>query len=155
METKDWILLIVPIVFDGLLLFCIQRIIDGKFKKIEEVRNRRNRTEEKFYSVFEIVKENFVKMCSTMRSQASGDEIENSMNTFCNSLNVLYGVCQSNNYVLEKHSTIVKEIMQKYADMIIYIKIHFGDKQEINTYATQKAGEIEKCLQELDKLYYN
>lgn len=61
MNTKDWILLTVPIISNGILIFVFQAIIKRKFDKIQNVDNRKKVIVENFleqlYGSIEIVSE--------------------------------------------------------------------------------------------------
>lgn len=48
MTLKDWLLLLVPIIFNGIIIFIAQFILNRKFKRIEKSDNRRNDIIEEF-----------------------------------------------------------------------------------------------------------
>lgn len=82
MTSKDWILLIVPIILNGMIIFIIQKSLSIKFEK--KIRNQIS-TSKTIGEFQDTIKES-VYLLSKLRYNAKSNEINNIINEFFNKI---------------------------------------------------------------------
>ena len=95
METKDWILLLVPIVFDGALIFILQKLFEKRQKK-QRIQNYYLDTLRKNIDVALSLHAKATRLAND--SYSDDQEILNTLNLYINScLDVYYYYVQNKN----------------------------------------------------------
>lgn len=131
MTTKDWMLLIVPIVSNGILIFVYQAIIKRKFDKIKMIDNRKKEIVENFLELLYFSMEIGSEVERKLRNKEDIKEINQKFHDSILEL-CTYGINMKN--VLNE-SDALKELRDKTELCLIRINMHneFGSSKKYKT----------------------
>ena len=123
MEWKDWILLVVPIVMNGIILYIFQVLIN---KKIER-KNKRNEVRDEIYLTFiKIIRDLnscFIFSDSEVRNET---DIKRKIEEIAKKVIAVYKYCNDNDYDLKIFLNDTNQLYQAYESFQATIKKYEG-----------------------------
>lgn len=143
MELKDWILLIVPILCNGIIIFILQKVFEKKQRKFaikyEYFANIRNR--------IDISLELHAKLTRRANENhpINDEEINSIIGDFFNSCLDIYYYYVQNQTIF----TCIKQHNEKLAVLIMEAIECSHDKRAYSTSISQKVNEIRDVLQKM------
>lgn len=145
MEIKDWIILIVPIIFNGFCLVIFEKYIEQRFNKINQreaiLVNQRNI----FLGKLEMVQKNFYLLLQGL--QADAPNSSDLADDFCHSLYELCFCTLSVSPLLDKEKDIVYKIAEKYNSFVEIAKTRTD-----GYYTLIQQTEAERLIREIEEL---
>lgn len=146
MEAKDWILLLVPILFNGIMIFWIQKRMEEVFSERTIKQHRKLEAEETFWEQTLAVKRACV---SLMGGQ---EEFQVAYKKLHHETVLLYEVYGTNEVVLSPYSDSVSQI-QDCVNNILDI-CHLAGKRLSEKDAASVTDELHKLLDVLNSLIH-
>lgn len=149
MEAKDWIILIVPILINGTVLFIFQKIYSSKLRTIELRQDYRIETIREFHT---IIKEAHLAVNDVLMTASRGENGNEVVNILHTKISELVKYYRSNINVLNKVDDKIKGVIDKSC---IWVEINNTAKNGLNEnqgIALANAfNETKQILIELDK----
>lgn len=144
MEVKDWILLLVPILFNGIMIFWIQKRMEEVFSERTIKQNRKLEAEQTFWAQTLAVKRACV---SLMGGQ---EEFQDAYKKLHHETVLLYELYGTNEVILSPYSDSVSQI-QDCVNNILDI-CHQAGKRLSEKDAASVTDELHKLLDVLNSL---
>lgn len=156
METKDWILLFTPIIFNGIILAYFEKVLERKFRLISQSDERKKRVVDDFMLKQNNARTKFVNMQKVIESPHSNNEFENVIHEFCNALQEMYDFCEANPKIMNKYRPFIRNLFDNYSELTNI----FLYSENRNNYENQKLYKntilrINQNLDEIDNLSYS
>ena len=165
MNGKDWILLVVPIIVNGILVYLFQYVVSMNIEK--KARLQRNRY--KILEEFHLQLANLYNACKLFADSLSaryGDNVENTFNQEILSYKEFNLFCLTHKKMLSKYATAIEQICKEtesvHREMIHIQTDHNGiissetivpTAEHHNKMTEILEQTIDKCCRELDKIY--
>lgn len=157
MEIKDWIMLMVPIVFDGIILVVFGKYYEKRLERKNEKERKIKKIEDGFYDLLIQTRSCFYEMKSKMVINVSQEKLKYAMNQFCFSCDELHKYIIEYDFILHQYDIIVKDIITNYSDMILGIRNIFLETtinyDDLNSLGNKKISNIEEGLNKMIKMY--
>ena len=119
METKDWIVMIVPIVINGICLFAFQMILKRKFNRIEKATEYRQGIQREFLLMLKDFYEKFwVIRNSDKDVSCGGADFSESWNAATEKIQNILLYYDAHNAVLIGINTYYEECIHQYQILI-------------------------------------
>lgn len=114
MDSKDWITLIIPILFNGVLLAILNKILENRIEKQSRKEFKRNLVIEKYGKLLIDLQEKYIFMLKALDGINGEELVKLQMNNFCDSLQTLYEFEQVYAVVLSKQTPFIEKIFRDY-----------------------------------------
>lgn len=158
METKDWITMLVPIIFNGIFLVIFEKILEVKANKKVAKESKKQLVKAEYFRLLIESKQKFIDMTLSMNGIAKEKEVKDAMNNFCESLNLLHKYTTCYEPILIREKIGVDKIMNLYRQLILGIdritRIPWSDLEELNQFANEEIMEIKEHLDKLVEDYF-
>ena len=151
MDTKDWIILLAPLMMNGIGIFLLQRYysnrIEKKFRKDIYIKDTVISFKKEVYNIH-------VKLAIIYRNQFSGPCMSESVAEFSKDFNdVFCPLYRINSYVLEPHKDSIDNVIDLSARL--YKAFQDKDVAAVNYCGQKLFDSLEALGKELDKRIIN
>lgn len=125
METKDWILLFVPIVANGIILYLIQLYFQSKIKKNEHKTEIKQKINSELFHLLLDSKNNFRALSYSSIDHPQDDKLfSDNLQKFNLSIRKILDYYHDYTFYLEKYSSNMKELEIIFDEYVNYGRSH-------------------------------
>lgn len=157
METKDWILLTVPIISNGILLAIFSKIVDNKVKKINKRQDLRDLIIKEYWTKFQKLNEVFIK--SNINAMKNPETVHESIEKIQNLVLEIVTYYDTNEFDLKVLSKMQSDFQKLWDDFMNTYNQHANIllpdemKTSIGIKLQKVKEEAQKISKELRKIY--
>jgi len=116
METKDWIVLIVPIVSNGVLIFAFQKLFEKRIAKLNKRQDIRNEVFLAFWKKLQDLNDLFIQV--NIQSKRDPSIAGNSLSIFGEQILAITQYYDTNKYDLVKFDPLFKKFQNRWNDFL-------------------------------------
>ena len=133
MELKDWIILIVPIISNGILITLFQTILNRKIER----KNKRQKLRDQTFMLFleHVQKLNDIFITANADAQQNPNSLSINLSIMQNQVLVIVTYYNTNKFDLDIFSSMFISFINKWQDFI-------------NTYKSYSNTSLTKCMQD-------
>lgn len=161
METKDWIIMLVPIVVNGFILFIFQKVWEIKSEKKKAISDKKQPIRDGFKDIAMKANMQFYDVKTELTEIMEKDTFFDKTNDFISTLGELYKYSICFETILIDECIIVKEIADEFKQLVYHIdhriksipSIH--KEQIIDLYVNHKISLICHNFSKLVDLCFN
>ena len=114
MDSKDWITLIIPILFNGVLVAILNKILEKRIERQNSKEFKRNLVMEKYGKLLIDLQEKYIYMLKAIEGIYAEHLIKLKMNDFCGSLQRLYEFEKVYAIILSTQTPFIEKIFRDY-----------------------------------------
>lgn len=122
MDSKDWITLIIPILFNGVLVAILNKILEKRVQRQNSKEFKRNLVIEKYGKLLIDLQEKYIFMLKVLDGAHREAEIKLHMNNFCDSLQRLYEFEEVYAVILSTQTPFIEKIFCDYEAILNEIR---------------------------------
>lgn len=157
MEAKDWITLLIPIVFNGIIAVIFGKYYENKWEIKKYKEGKKQKIEDKFYDLLIQNRSLFYKMKADMSTNISGAELRDSLSRYAVALDELYVYVQQYDLFLHKYEDYMKDISSDFSDLVKgfgkSLSSSLKNYEELRILVNDKMVHIEEKLNKMLKMY--
>lgn len=150
METKDWIIMLIPILVNAILVFPLHKYIDWKVEEKLEKKERQRKIEN---NLLDIVFRLFMKCSHIKRVIADEPQIVSSKE-FNDEMRKLFRYFEINHNKLREYEGEIKSIYDNYFEILKLASNSSNDNNEEISRLDALQILIKKIMEKLQILYY-
>ena len=153
METKDWILLLVPILANGTIFAVVGRILDRKYNNIQKKDTRSQIIIDEFLNETAKAKRYYIEFKLTVTNEDNSRNIQELVTGFMNHLQEMYIECETNPVVLEDYREYVDNLFKCYQGLrALILNSSKGSQEQNNAIYHSLDEEITRCFSLIEKM---
>ncbi|HNX63729.1 MAG TPA: hypothetical protein PKI60_00895 [Oscillospiraceae bacterium] len=143
MECKDWILLLVPIILNGLMVYIVQILFQSYNKKQMDSYEKKKSINSTFYEVLLNSKNAFRTFGYAVTDTPDDeDKISNALGEFFRSITKILDYYDDHNYFLENYKEKISEIRNYFNNFI-------DNNRNKATFTVTESKSIMECVKTL------
>lgn len=160
METKDWIIMLVPILVNGIILFIFQKLWEVKIEKKKNIDSKKQAVRNDFKDIAMKAKKQFLDYQIALRQLKLDDNPFELMDDFIITLDEISRFCVCYETILIEEKPVVHEIYKDFTDFARFLNNQLeGDdclpEEEIDIYVNYKMNCIDENFTKLVDLCFN
>ena len=155
MELYDWITMLVPLMFEGILLAVFSKLLDKNYNRINGYEERKRLVEDDFWNLVMDSKKKLISFHKHCSNPCGLETLQTSCYEFYETIQGLYENMKVNSVVLKAYKPYVDKISGDYQELADVINDKRGDIQIRDMALSRLFTEIKMYFEEMDKIYYS
>lgn len=112
MTTKDWIVLVTPIIFNGIIIFTFQKLLSQKIEQTNKRQGIRDDVVKRFWNKLQDLNDTFIRV--HIKTMKEPETLSENLETIKENILELIMYYDTNKYDLDKFSNLFEEMETKW-----------------------------------------